>query len=162
MKTKRIFRAGWLVLGVVTLLTFSAVQAQAAVATSGEVVNQMAALCNMNPADLTAILFPAGEWNMGATANEASLALLYLAVDTALKNGTLKCTVPNLVSTAAAKSGVDGETVKSGISYGSTISATSSPRGPAGGMLPGGFGPGGFGPGGAGAGGGGGVGTQSR
>ena len=157
METKKIFRAGWLVLWIVTLLTFSAVQTQAAAATSGEVVNQMAALCNTNPAELTAILFPSGGWNMDATANEASLALLYLAVDTAIQNGSLKCNVPNLVATAAAKSGVDGETVKSGISYGSSISATSSPRGPVGGL-----GPGGFGPGGAGAGGGGGVGTQSR
>jgi hypothetical protein len=159
MKTKKIFQAGGLVLLVTMLLTFSAGQTPAAAATGGDVLNQLALLLEKNPAELTALLFPAGGWDPNAPAGEAVLAQLYLALNTAIQNGVLQGNAENLIIAAAGKSGIPADIAKGGIAYGTSISAAAGARGPVGGIAPGGFGPGT-----AGAGGGGGVGvsTQSR
>jgi hypothetical protein len=157
MKTKQIFRTGWLVLGLAALLTVSAVQTQAAAATGGEVLNQLAAMLNKSPAELTVLLFPAGGWDPNAPAGEAVLAQIYLALQTAIQNGALQGSADSLMAGAANKAGIPADTVKGAISYGTSVSPAAGARGPAGGL-----GPGGFGPASAGAGGGGGVGTQSR
>lgn len=157
MKTKKIFRTGWLVLGLVTLLTFSAFQTQAAAATGGEVLIQLAATLNKTPAELTALLFPAGGWDPNAPAGEAVLAQLYLALQVAIQNGALQGSADTLMAGAANKAGIPADTVKGAISYGTSVLPAAGARGPVGGM-----GPGGFGPASAGAGGGGGVVTQSR
>lgn len=159
MRTKKFGWIRWVVLGMVAVIPFTAGHVLAAAPTCGEVLNQLAASLNKSPADLTAILFPAGGGcDPNAPATEAIIAQLFLALDRAIQGGALQGNAGSLMGAAAAKAGVPVDTVKSGISYGTTLSAGPGTRGPAGGMSPGGFGPGS-----AGAGGGGGVvGTQSR
>lgn len=159
MRAKKIGWLGLIVLGMVAVFPFTVDQTQAAAPTCSDVINQLAASLNKSPADLLAILFPGGGGcDPSAPATEGVIAQLYLALDRAIQGGALQGNAGSLMGAAASKAGVPVDTVKNGISYGTTLSTGPGPRGPAGGIDPGGFGPGS-----AGAGGGGGVvGTQSR